>query len=64
MAEATVPAKSVGWEMGSADIVLGERMKLFGYALDHFESGLMFFYFGSTDQVGNWTAWTRCCASR
>ncbi len=36
-----------------ADIVLAERLKLFDYALDHFETGMLFFYFGSTDMVAH-----------
>ncbi|MFQ5490150.1 MAG: alkaline phosphatase family protein [Phycisphaerae bacterium] len=36
-----------------AGIVFDERVKMFDYALDHFNDGMMFFYFGSTDQVGH-----------
>lgn len=32
-----------------ADIVLAERFKLLDYALEHFEDGLLFFYFSSSD---------------
>ncbi len=36
-----------------ADLVLAERLELLDYALEHFESGLLFFYFGTTDQVAH-----------
>ncbi len=36
-----------------ADLVLQERETMFDFALDHFEDGFLFFYFGSTDQVGH-----------
>ncbi|MBN2447255.1 MAG: alkaline phosphatase family protein, partial [Phycisphaerae bacterium] len=32
-----------------ADLVLNERMKLLEYALNHYEHGLLFFYFSSSD---------------
>ena len=36
-----------------AQIVLTERLRMLDYALGHFEAGLLFFYFGSTDQVAH-----------
>jgi hypothetical protein len=34
-----------------ADMVLQERLNLLEYALEHYEDGLLFFYFSSTDHV-------------
>jgi len=36
-----------------AEIVRDERLKILDYALDHFESGVLFFYFGGTDMVAH-----------
>jgi predicted AlkP superfamily phosphohydrolase/phosphomutase len=36
-----------------ANIVLQERLKLFDYELNRFHQGLLFFYFGSTDQLAH-----------
>ena len=36
-----------------ADLILAERLKLLDYALDHFDRGFMFFYFGSTDMIAH-----------
>ena len=36
-----------------AGIVLQERLKLFEYELSRFQQGLLFFYFGSSDQVAH-----------
>ncbi len=35
------------------EIVLTERLKMHDYALDHYEGGVLFFYFGGTDQVAH-----------
>ncbi|HRX83632.1 MAG TPA: alkaline phosphatase family protein [Phycisphaerae bacterium] len=41
-----------------AELIYQERLKLLNYALDHYDKGFMFFYFGSTDQIGHmfWSA--------
>jgi predicted AlkP superfamily phosphohydrolase/phosphomutase len=41
-----------------ADLVFQERMRLLDFALERFEHGFLFFYFGTTDQVGHmfWSA--------
>lgn len=39
--------------MVQADMIFDERMKLLDFAMDRFEKGFMFFYFGSTDQVAH-----------
>ncbi|MCH7812644.1 MAG: alkaline phosphatase family protein [Planctomycetes bacterium] len=39
--------------LAQAAIVLDERLKMFDYALDNYTGGLLFFYFGSTDQVAH-----------
>lgn len=36
-----------------AEIVHQERLKLFDYALDAYQGGLMYFYFGGTDQIAH-----------
>jgi len=36
-----------------ADRIREERERLLDYALDHYRGGFLFFYFGSTDQVGH-----------
>ncbi len=36
-----------------ANIVLGEELKMFDYELSRFKSGLLFFYFGRTDQLAH-----------
>ena len=36
-----------------ADLVYQERMKLLDFALDHFTTGMLYFYFGSTDMIGH-----------
>jgi predicted AlkP superfamily phosphohydrolase/phosphomutase len=36
-----------------AEIVLSERLKMLDYALEHYEGGVLFFYFGSTDQIAH-----------
>ncbi len=36
-----------------ADLVYQERMKLLDFALGHFDHGMMFFYFGSTDMIAH-----------
>ena len=40
-----------------ADYVLEERLRLHQYALDHYEDGLLFFYFSSTDQQAHMLWW-------
>ena len=40
-----------------ADYVLSERMNLLKYALDHYEGGLLFFYFSSTDLQAHMFWW-------
>jgi len=40
-----------------AQIVLDERMTLLNYALDHYEEGLLFFYFSSTDLQSHMFWW-------
>jgi predicted AlkP superfamily phosphohydrolase/phosphomutase len=40
-----------------AQYVLQERMNLFEYALDHYESGVLFFYFSSTDLQAHMFWW-------
>jgi predicted AlkP superfamily phosphohydrolase/phosphomutase len=35
--------------LGQADMVLQERLKMFDYAIDNFDDGLLFFYFSSSD---------------
>jgi predicted AlkP superfamily phosphohydrolase/phosphomutase len=37
--------------------VLGERLKIMEYALDHFEEGLLFFYFSSSDLQAHMFWW-------
>lgn len=39
--------------LDQADLVYQERMRLLDFALDNFTSGMMFFYFGSTDMIGH-----------
>jgi predicted AlkP superfamily phosphohydrolase/phosphomutase len=41
-----------------ADLIYHERLRLLDFAMDRFERGHLFFYFGSTDQVGHmfWSA--------
>ncbi len=39
--------------LDQADLVTAERFKLFEFALDHFKTGFLFFYFGGTDQVAH-----------
>jgi predicted AlkP superfamily phosphohydrolase/phosphomutase len=36
-----------------AQIVLDERCRMLDYALDHFAGGLLYFYFGSSDQIAH-----------
>ncbi len=36
-----------------ANLILQERMRLLDFALDRFDRGFMFFYFGSTDMIGH-----------
>lgn len=36
-----------------AEFVFNERLKLLDFALDRYHDGFLFFYFGSTDQVGH-----------
>jgi predicted AlkP superfamily phosphohydrolase/phosphomutase len=45
------------WEQ--ADMVLGERLELFNYALDDYDDGLLFFYFSSSDLQSHmfWWEW-------
>jgi predicted AlkP superfamily phosphohydrolase/phosphomutase len=40
-----------------AQIVLDERIKLLDYALEHYEDGLLFFYFSSTDLQSHMFWW-------
>jgi predicted AlkP superfamily phosphohydrolase/phosphomutase len=40
-----------------AQLVLDERMKMLDYALDHFDQGLLFFYFSSTDLQSHMFWW-------
>jgi predicted AlkP superfamily phosphohydrolase/phosphomutase len=40
-----------------AEYVLAERMNLLKYAIDHFEDGLLFFYFSSTDLQAHMFWW-------
>ena len=40
-----------------AQYVLDERMKMLDYALDHFDEGLLFFYFSSTDLQSHMFWW-------
>ena len=39
--------------MQQANIVLEEALEMFDYELNHFKSGLFFFYFGRVDQLGH-----------
>ncbi len=39
--------------LAQAEIVLQERLRLLEFALDHYAGGMLFFYFGSTDQVSH-----------
>ena len=39
--------------LDQAELVFRERMKLLDYALDHYTSGMMFFYFGGTDMIAH-----------
>ncbi len=39
--------------LAQADLVYKERLKLLGFALDHYQGGLLFFYFGTSDQIGH-----------
>ena len=41
-----------------ADLIFAERVRLLDYAIEHYTDGLLFFYFGSTDQVAHmfWSA--------
>ncbi len=39
-----------------AELIYQERLKLLDFALDHYHGGLLFFYFGSSDQIGH-TFW-------
>lgn len=36
-----------------AELIFEERTKLLEFALDHYRGGLLFFYFGSTDQIAH-----------
>jgi predicted AlkP superfamily phosphohydrolase/phosphomutase len=36
-----------------AEIVLQERLRLLEFAMDRYKGGMMFFYFGSPDQIGH-----------
>ncbi len=36
-----------------AELIFQERSDLFDFAMDHYQGGLFFFYFGSTDQIGH-----------
>jgi len=40
-----------------ANYVLAERMNLLGYALEHYQDGLLFFYFSSTDLQAHMFWW-------
>ena len=39
--------------LAQAEIVLRERLTLLDDALDHYAGGVLFFYFGTTDQIGH-----------
>ncbi len=41
-----------------ARLIYAERLRLLDYAIEHYSDGLLFFYFGSTDQVAHmfWSA--------
>ena len=39
--------------LAQADLVFQERMRMLDFALDHYKSGMLFFYFGSTDQIAH-----------
>ncbi len=41
-----------------ADLIYKERLKLLDFALDNYDGGFLFFYFGSTDQIAHmfWAA--------
>ncbi len=36
-----------------AELIYQERLRLLDFALDRYESGFLFFYFGTTDQIGH-----------
>jgi predicted AlkP superfamily phosphohydrolase/phosphomutase len=36
-----------------ADVVFQERLKMLDFALGHYSGGLLFFYFGTSDQIGH-----------
>ena len=39
--------------LAQADLVLQERRRMLGVALEQFKAGFLFFYFGTSDQVGH-----------
>ncbi len=41
-----------------AELIYAERLRLLDYAIEHYNDGLLFFYFGSTDQIAHmfWSA--------
>ena len=39
--------------LAQTELVLQERLALFDLAMDHYRGGFLFFYFGSTDQIGH-----------
>lgn len=39
--------------LAQAELIFQERLKLLDFAMDHYAGGLLFFYFGTTDQIGH-----------
>jgi len=39
--------------LAQAELIFQERLRLLHFALDRFDHGFLFFYFGSTDQIGH-----------